>query len=339
MDDSGEIVSPAAPAFLSQDNPASGARANRHDLGAWATSEENPLASRAFVNRIWKLFFGESLAKDPDDLGNQGARPTHPELLEWLAVEFVESGWDVKHIIRTILDSNTYRQSSHARPDLHDRDPHNELLARQSRWRLDAEFIRDGALQASGLLVKTVGGPSVKPYQPAGHWRELNFPMRTWEPDSGDSLYRRGLYTFWCRSFLHPAMDAFDAPSREESCARRNRSNTPQQALTLLNDPTFVEAARATAALALRASTDDTDRVHHIFQRFLARDARPPELTEALSLLRAEHARLAANPELTTALLSKGASPLPADIHPLDLASWTQVARLVLNLHETITRT
>jgi hypothetical protein len=254
-----------------------------------------------------------------------------------LSVEFIESGWDVKHIVRTITASSTYRQSSSSRADLIDRDPYNELLARQSRWRHDAEFLRDGALAASGLLSRSVGGKSVKPYQPAGHWRELNFPMRTWQASEGEGLYRRGLYTFWCRTFLHPAMDAFDAPSREESCARRNRSNTPQQALVLLNDPTFVEAARALAERSY-SEESETQGIEQLWQSVLARSPRAEELTVASALLESERARFAADDAAVSALLSVGARALPHLISPEELAAWTQLARLVFNLHETVTR-
>jgi hypothetical protein len=303
-------------------------------------SDANPLAARACVNRIWKLLFGEGLARDPDDFGNQGARPSHPALLDWLTVEFVESGWNMKQLVRTIVNSNTYRQSSDTRPDLAQRDPYNDLLARQSRWRHDAEFVRDGALAVSGLLTTTVGGPSVKPYQPAGHWRELNFPMRTWQQGTADQLYRRSLYTFWCRTFPHPAMDAFDAPSRESSCAKRNRSNTPQQALVLLNDPGFVEAARSLAETSARRTAQQTDEegVQWIWSRALARKARADELYVALNLLAEERARFEADCKATKALLAVGKRPVPDDVPGAELAAWTQVSRLVLNLHETVTR-
>ena len=337
MDESGEVITPGTPAFMPQAPHREEARADRLDLAHWAVSEENPLVARAFVNRIWKLLFGEGIARTPDDLGNQGARPTHPELLDWLSVEFIESGWDVKHIVRTITASSTYRQSSSSRADLTDRDPYNELLARQSRWRHDAEFLRDGALAASGLLSRSVGGKSVKPYQPAGHWRELNFPMRTWQASEGDALYRRGLYTFWCRTFLHPAMDAFDAPSREESCARRNRSNTPQQALVLLNDPTFVEAARVLAERSY-SEASDAQGIEQLWQSVLTRSPRPGELEVASALLESERARFAVDADAVSALLSVGAQPLPEEIAPDELAAWTQLARLVFNLHETVTR-
>jgi hypothetical protein len=340
MDESGEVVEPGVPAFLPQGNLSGETRASRLDLARWVVSDANPLAARACVNRIWKLLFGEGLARDPDDFGNQGARPSHPALLDWLTVEFVESGWNMKQLVRTIVNSNTYRQSSDTRPDLAQRDPYNDLLARQSRWRHDAEFVRDGALAVSGLLTTTVGGPSVKPYQPAGHWRELNFPMRTWQQGTADQLYRRSLYTFWCRTFPHPAMDAFDAPSRESSCAKRNRSNTPQQALVLLNDPGFVEAARSLAETSARRTAQQTDEegVQWIWSRALARKARADELYVALNLLAEERARFEADCKATKALLAVGKRPVPDDVPGAELAAWTQVSRLVLNLHETVTR-
>jgi len=194
------------------------------------------------MNRMSKQFFGMGLSKVLDDLGHQGESPVNPELLDWLAVDFMDSGWDVKAMVRTLITSATYRQSSKARPDLVAADPYNRELARQSAFRLDAEEVRDNALKIAGLLVPKIGGPSVKPYQPPGYWENLNFPVREWENDRGENQYRRGLYTWWQRSFLQPSLLAFDAPSREECTAERTRSNIPQQALVLLNDPTYVEA-------------------------------------------------------------------------------------------------
>ena len=185
--------------------------------------------------------------KTLDDFGSQGAWPTHPALLDWLAIEFMEKDWDIKHMVRVIVSSGAYRQSSLVSRDLRVLDPYNDLFARQGRFRLDAEMVRDNALSISGLLVKKLGGNSVKPYQPGGYWSHLNFPKRSYKNSSGESLYRRGLYTYWCRTFLHPSLLAFDAPTREECTAERIRSNTPQQALVLLNDPVYVEAARVSA--------------------------------------------------------------------------------------------
>ncbi len=242
MDKSGKVVSPSVPHFLDPlDEPE---RATRLDLANWLVDRQNPLTARVLVNRLWKLYFGTGLSKVLDDIGSQGELPSHPELLDTLAVEFVESGWDMKHMIKLIVMSQTYRQSSLPRPELQKSDPYNRLLARQSRYRLDAEMIRDNALAVSGLLVHQVGGRSAKPYQPAGLLRHLNFPTREYQADVDENQYRRGVYTHWQRQFLHPAMQAFDAPAREECTAERPRSNTPLAALVLLNDPSYVEAAR-----------------------------------------------------------------------------------------------
>src|SRR5262249_26979879 len=211
------------------------------------TAPDNPLVARVFVNRLWELYFGQGLVKTLDDFGSQGVWPTHPDLLDWLAVEFRASGWGVKHVGKLMVMSETYQQPSKATEEIKQADRYNLLLARQARFRLDAEVVRDNALAVSGLLVRRVGGKSVKPYQPPGYWAHLNFPVREWQNDSGESLYRRGLYTYWCRTFLHPSLLAFDAPSREECTVERARSNTPQQALVLLNDPSYVEAARVLA--------------------------------------------------------------------------------------------
>ena len=251
MADSGEVVQPGVPHFLRQLRKQQ--RATRADLAAWITADDNPLTARVFVNRLWKLFFGSGLSKVLDDVGSQGEPPVHPELLDTLAVEFVDSGWDVKRLVKLIVMSNTYQQSSSVRDELLEHDPFNRLLARQSRFRLDAEMIRDNALAVSGLLVRNVGGRSAKPYQPAGLYRHLNFPARKYQHDTGADQYRRGLYTHWQRQFLHPAMKAFDAPSREECTAERPRSNTPLAALVLLNDPSYVEAARMFAQRTIRA--------------------------------------------------------------------------------------
>ncbi len=236
------MVEPAVPHFLPQIETG-GRRATRLDLARWIVSSENPLTARVFVNRLWKLFFGQGLSRTLEDLGTQGEWPTHPELLDGLAVEFVESGWDVKHVVRNIVTSAAYRRSSIASRELLDRDPYNRYYARQSRIRLEAEMVRDDALAVSGLLSLEMGGPSVFPHQPPGYWSFLNFPPREWEDSVGKDQNRRGLYTWWQRSFPQPSLLAFDAGSREECVAERTRSNVPQQALVLL-ERSYVRRSR-----------------------------------------------------------------------------------------------
>ena len=340
LDDSGEIVTPSVPAFLSPSfNKPDDGRANRLDLAKWVVSKDNPLTARVYVNRLWALFFGQGIVTTLDDFGSQGAWPTHPELLDHLAIEFVENGWDVKHMVRLIVTSGTYRQSSHAPESLRQKDPYNQWLARQGRFRLDAESVRDNALAVSGLLVEEVGGPNARPYQPAGYWSHLNFPKREYQPDHGDGLYRRGLYTYWCRTFLHPSLLAFDAPTREECTVQRNRSNTPLQALVLLNDPIYVEAARALAERILREPGETpASRFDGIYRAVLSRKPRPEEITVLADLLKKHRAEYRNDRDSALALIQTGERPVPADLDPAELAAWTSIARVVLNLHETITR-
>ncbi|MEC7923534.1 MAG: PSD1 and planctomycete cytochrome C domain-containing protein, partial [Planctomycetota bacterium] len=229
LDESGAVVTPAVPAFLEEEGGRKAGR-SREDLARWLTRKDNPLVSRVFVNRIWKMLMGAGIVKTLDDFGSQGSVPSHPELLDWLALEFVDSGWDVKRLLRTIVNSETYKRSSMIRRDYQLADPFNRELWRQGRLRLEAEFVRDNALAVSGLLSRRVGGVSVHPYQPAGYWAHLNFPKRKYKPGKGESLYRRGVYMHWQRTFLHPSLLAFDAPTREECTAERVISNTPQQA-------------------------------------------------------------------------------------------------------------
>lgn len=338
MDESGPTVEPALPHYLPQGDFA-GRKLTRLDLAKWLVSRENPLPARVFVNRLWKQFFGIGLSKVLDDLGAQGETPANPELLDWLACEFIDSGWNIKHIVKTIVTSQTYRQSSHATAEQLATDPANREHARQSPFRLDAELIRDQALALSGLVDPTIGGPSSRPYQPAGYWENLNFPTRDYAPDTGKLQYRRGVYCWWQRTFLHPGLLAFDAPSREECCAERTRSNIPQQALVLLNDPTYVEAAKG-LALRTMASPDDSrdSRIESMFQRVLQRKPRDDERTVALSLFEKQLARYQANPDQAKRLLTVGQLPVPAEVDPVELAAWLHVARMLLNLHETITR-
>ncbi|MEZ6061572.1 MAG: PSD1 and planctomycete cytochrome C domain-containing protein [Planctomycetaceae bacterium] len=337
MDDSGDLVEPAVPHFLQQLNTAS--RGSRMDLAEWLVSDDNPLVARVFVNRLWQQLFGRGIVKSADDFGSQGSWPTHPDLLDWLAVEFRESGWDIRHMIRLIVSSDAYRRSSVFDEQLVAADPFNNWLARQSRYRLEAESIRDMALQVSGLLVDQVGGPSVKPYQPAGYWAHLNFPTREWEADTGAKQYRRGLYTYWCRTFLHPAMKSFDAPTREECTVERSRSNNSLQALVLLNDPTFVEAARALAQRVLVEGRDsDESRLDRMYRLCLSRAARPEEVSVLLELLDSQRTVFAASGESVSGFLTVGQKSIDRTVDQQQLAAWTAVARTVLNLHETITR-
>jgi hypothetical protein len=264
-------------------------------------ARDNPLTARAVVNRLWKQFFGAGLSAVVDDLGTQGEWPTHPELLDWLAVEFQDSGWNVKHIVKQIVLSSTYRQQSGLRPEVREIDPNNRLLSCQSPRRLDAEFVRDNALSIAGLLNPDLGGPSFYPYQPAGYYANLQFPDRGYTADTGDLQYRRGLYIHWQRTFLQPALANFDAPSREECACARNLSNTPQQALTLLNDPTFVEAAQALARKLLARPGSDDQRLESASERALARPLKPRELDSLRQFLaeqRADAQAAAANTEL-----------------------------------------
>jgi len=342
MNESGDIVQPAIPQFLGKLDTG-GERATRLDLANWLVSPSNPLTARVFVNRLWRQFFGIGLTKTLDDFGSQGEWPTHPELLDWLASEFMQN-WDVRHMIRLIVTSETYRQSSLAPPELTERDPDNRLLARQSRFRVDAETVRDIALSISGLLVERFGGPSAKPYQPEGYLATLNFPKREYSASHGDDLYRRGVYTFWQRSFLHPSLLTFDAPTREECTINRVNSNTPLQALVLLNDPIYVEATRALAARMLqwgRPPGLPNARSAQIDWAFESATGRIPNSEERGildDLYRQSLTEFQQSPGTAEKLIHVGESPVPAGINSTDLAAMTIVARAILNMHETITR-
>jgi hypothetical protein len=346
MDDSGAIVEPAVPAFLAKLDTG-GKRATRLDLANWIVSPTNPLTARTFVNRLWRQFFGIGLSKSLDDLGSQGEWPTHPELLDWLASEFRHPewnaagshDWDVKHVIRTIVLSRTYRQSSMSNPQLDERDPDNRLLARQSRMRVDAEMVHDMALEVSGLLVDKFGGPSVRPYQPDGYLATLNFPKREYAASHGGDLYRRGVYTFWQRTFLHPTLVTFDAPTREECAVNRVNSDTPLQALDLLNDPIYVEAARVFAQHILQDGGQSApERLDWAFVRALGRKPTLAERRTLDALYRKNLARYQAAPASAQQLLRVGEAPVAAKQSPAELAAMTTVARAILNLHEAITR-
>jgi len=337
LDESGPIVDPGVPDWL----PAAdvgGRRFTRLDLAEWLTSGQHPLTARIFVNRLWALYFGTGLSRSLDDFGAQGEWPSEPELLDWLACEFVESGWNIKHMVRLIVTSQAYQRSSQPTPELAARDPENRWFARQSAFRLPAELIRDNALEVSGLLVKRVGGAKAKPYQPAGYFQFLNFPKRDYAADADDGQYRRGVYVHWQRQYLHPMLRAFDAPMREECTAKRAISNTPLAALTLLNDPTFLEAARNLATNALRQPGADDERLNWIWKRTLSRAAQSDEIENLRSVLVESRREFGAYPQATASLLGVGVSAVPTDVDHVELAAWTTVCRVILNLHETITR-
>ncbi len=336
LDDTGEIVAPATPHFLpgAKRSDPTDQRPTRLDLARWIVSRDNPLTARTFVNRLWKQFFGTGLSAVVDDLGMQGEYPSNPELLDWLALDFMEHGWDIKAAVRQIVTSATYRQVSLHRADLAAIDPANRLLAAQNPRRLDAEFVRDNALFAAGLLNPDVGGPSVHPYQPEGYYEAINFPQRDYIADADDRQYRRGVYMHWQRTFLHPMLANFDAPSREECAAARNLSTTPQQALTLMNDPTFVEAARVLAEHLLSIAAPD--RLDHAFLRVLARKPTERERTSLEIFRREQLEAFRAKPADARTFTEVGLRRPPADMDRVELAAWTAVCRVLLNLNEAI---
>ncbi|MFN0128788.1 MAG: PSD1 and planctomycete cytochrome C domain-containing protein [Verrucomicrobiales bacterium] len=341
LDDSGEIVQPAIPAFLGKLDTGD-RRATRLDLAKWFTDAEGGaggLTARVFANRYWYLLFGEGLSRSLDDFGGQGEPPSHPALLDNLAVSYVEGGWDTRALLRLLVTSRAYRQSSIVSPALRERDPENRLLARQARHRLPAEMIRDTALAVSGLLVLDAGGASARPYQPDGYYKHLNFPKRTYASDTDASQWQRGLYVHWQRQYLHPMMKAMDAPSREECTAQRPRSNTPSAALVLLNDPTFIEAARVFAARVLaEGGASSAERIDFACGETLSRPADAEERQLLENLLAATRAEYQSDPAAAQALLGVGLKPAPAGVDAMELASWTAVTRALLNLSETFTR-
>lgn len=329
----GAKVAAAGPAALA--NPPNGG--NRLDLARWLVGPDNPLTARVAVNRIWQQLFGTGLVATGEDFGTQGAFPSHPELLDWLATEFVRSGWDVKGMHKLIVTSATYRQSSRLPKELPASDPNNRLLSRFPRYRLSAEMIRDQALSASGLLVENQGGPSVKPYQPAGLWDELS-GVGDYVSDTGDKLYRRSLYTYWKRTAPPPGLSAFDATARETCWVRENRTNTPLQSLTLLNDVTYVEAARKLAELVLHSCTTTHDQIVLAFRRVTARiptDAERKVLRRALERQLADYR---SDPASAAKALKVGESVVDTRVDPVELAALAAVCRMILNLDEAVTK-
>ncbi|MCU0780343.1 MAG: DUF1553 domain-containing protein [Akkermansiaceae bacterium] len=332
-----ELVTPGTPEFM----PVVANGGSRLDLAEWLFAANNPLFARVTVNRIWQEVFGTGIVETADDFGIMGARPSHPELLDWLAVEFRESGWNLKAIYQLLLTSHTYRQGREVTAAALAADPGNRLLSRGPRFRMDAEVLRDTALQASGLLAPKIGGPPVKPYQPPGIWEAVSMPESNtlkYQQDNGESLYRRSLYTFWKRFAPPPSLETFDAQAREVVCVRRARTNTPLQALVSMNDPQFFEAARKLAERAIRHSQDTDARIDFLARTLLARPLEPREA----SILQASHQRYAAHyqatPDDARAVLATGESPADPALNPIETATWTMLANQFLNLDETLTK-
>jgi hypothetical protein len=334
-------VQPGVPAMLPplpKDAPL-----NRLTLANWLVQPNHPLTARVAVNRFWQMYFGYGIVKTQEDFGVQGEPPVHPELLDWLATEFIGTGWDVRAMQRLIVTSATYRQSSVVTPALHERDPDNRLLARGTRFRLPAEMIRDTALAASGLLNGEIGGPSVFPYQPAGLWEEMAFgegySAQAYQQSHGKDLYRRGLYTFWKRTVPPASLATFDAPDREKCAARRALTNTPLQALVLLNDPTYVETARGLAERTLReGGVDEKSRVAYAFRLATARTPSGKEVAVLRKLLKERLTSFRADSKAAIKLLEVGESPRDKRLDVVEHAAWTTVASVILNLDETITK-
>ena len=337
--DPAEPVTAGTPAVLP---PLSTARSpNRLDLAKWLVDGSNPLVARVTVNRAWSRLYGHGLVETLEDFGTRGARPSHPELLDWLADEFVRGGWSLKRLHRLLVTSATYRQSSRVSPAALARDPRNRLFARAARFRLTAELIRDNALAVSGLLSDKMRGPPVFPYQPPGVWNHIGVTSNVWATSAGEDLYRRGVYVYWRRTVPYPSFVNFDGPSREACAVARSRSNTPLQALTLLNDPVFFEAAARLAGRLLAelpAGTTPAERVGLAFRLATARRPEPVETAVLVDRFRVERSRYAEDPEAARALVNRWAGEIAAGVDPVELAAWVHVANVILNLDEVITR-
>jgi hypothetical protein len=312
---------------------------NRLGFAEWLVDRSNPLTARVTVNRFWQMLFGAGLVKTVEDFGSQGDWPVYPDVLDDLSTRFMDSGWDVKALLKTMVMSATYRQSSRVTPALLERDPENRLLARGPRFRLPAQMIRDQALSVSGLLVEKVGGPPVMPYQPPGLWEDLTFSGESYKIDGGEGLYRRSLYTYWKRTVAPPTMVTFDAATRETCIVRANRTNTPLQALDLMNDVTYLEASRKFAERMMKdgGSTPDA-RIDYAIHVALARAANPRERAVLVETFNQFRARFAAKPDAAAKYLAEGKSARDASLNPVDLAAYTAVASLILNMDETVTK-
>jgi cytochrome c553 len=341
FDQIGEKVTATTPAVmppLRADLPR-----NRLGLAQWLVDPANPLPARVTVNRYWQMLFGTGLVSTSEDFGSQGEPPSHPELIDWLAAEFISSGWDTKAMLRLLVTSATYRQSSKLTPAAHERDPDNRLLARGPRFRLHGEFVRDQALAASGLLVRRIGGPSVKPYHPPGLYEQVvntrDNPNSTYTQDRGEALHRRSIYTYWKRSVPNPAMMLFDAPFRESCVLRRPRTNTPLQALNLLNDPTYVEASRLLAQrMILEGGASVESRLGHGFRLVTARLPRPAEMTILKASLERTLRDFQADLAGAQAFLKVGEATTDASLNVAELAAYAAVASTMLNLDEAVTK-
>jgi hypothetical protein len=314
---------------------------NRLGLAQWLVRPEHPLTARVTVNRFWQEVFGTGIVRTSGDFGVSGELPTHPELLDWLAVEFRESGWDVKAFFKLVVTSATYRQAAVSTPEKREKDAQNRLLSRGPRFRMDAEMVRDYALASSGLLAEKVGGPSVRPYQPEGVWEAvamIGSNTRDYKRDGGDSLYRRSMYTFWKRAAPPASMDVFNAPSRETCTVRRERTNTPLQALVTLNDPQFVEAARVLAQRALKSADKDEGRADYLARRLLSRPLRPEEAKVVLGSAAELAAFYKDHPADAKKLLAVGEAKSDATLDAATLAAWTMVVNEMMNLDEVLNK-
>lgn len=314
---------------------------NRLGLARWLNEPTNPLPGRVTMNRTWSYFFGNGIVETSSDFGIMGARPSHPRLLDWLAAEFVDSKWNYRHMIKLIVTSATYRQSGVVSPEKLEKDPANRLLARGPRHRLDAEQIRDLALVSAGLLAPKVGGPSVKPYQPEGIWEAVAMPQsntKNYRQDTGEGLYRRSMYTMWKRTAAPPSMEIFNAPTRETFCVRRDLTNTPLQALVLMNDPQFVEASRELASRALQTGQEFDSRLDHVTKQLMGRTLVAAEREVVKKSLDKSFAEFRSKPDSALELIKTGATPPRKDVDTVELAAWTLLASQILNLDETITR-
>ena len=314
---------------------------NRLGLAEWLIDPSNPLTARVTVNRFWQEVFGTGIVRTAEDFGSQGEMPSHAELLDWLAVEFRESGWDVKKLIRLMVTSSTYRQSPKVTEDKLRGDPENRLLSRGPRFRMDGEMVRDLALASSGVMVPAIGGPSVKPYQPEGVWESVAMKSsntKAYKQDHGDSLYRRSLYTFWKRAAPPASMEIFNAPSRENCTVRRERTNTPLQALVTMNDPQFVEASRNLAERAIKNGADQDRRLDFITTRVLSRPLQTRERDVVKAGLKDFLSYYDSHPEQAAKLIAAGESKRDVSVPAVELAAWTMIANDILNLDEALNK-